>query len=228
MRVWIRAVMVAGVALVLAGCQTPEDSSRLLDATGQPTEFATAGSDGVRHVPTDTEFPEKLSSLELVGTASNGTDSSVTYRNPKGLVVTYYLYRPEAMGAAPIERGPDSELVTAEFARTAVGFTEMLKRGQFSEFEFISTGTRLDLPAKSQELPAHWAVFKFRSPTQGDRPQIGHLMLTGYRNRFLKIRISYPDPLLDPQAPKGTPEQARDAHMNAVANLIRHNGAILN
>lgn len=165
------------------------------------------------HLPTDTSFPATYGDLPMVRVDTRDQDADIGYGTPDGLALTFFLYRPAGAPDLVIARGIGSEPVETVYRETTAAYTQLARIGAFKDLTYILTGARAEIPTKSGPLPMRWTIIRYRQNGQG-RPLIGHMLVAGYQNRFLKIRLSYPDPA---PADLPTEPEARKAKLTALA-----------
>lgn len=208
MRFRATVALLLGIAPALGGC---------LSAGGRPppeayrpraqVEFMTL-ENGVRHhLPTDTAFPARYDTLPMVSAGNRGPDAQVGYAVPEGHALTFFLFRPADRPELVIERGIGSELVENEYRRNTAGFAELERMGMFENLTYVLTNAQIDLTTRSGPLPARLTILRYSLPSRPGVPLIGLMVFTGYQNRFLKIRYSYPDP--SPEDLPTDPEQRK-------------------
>jgi hypothetical protein len=110
----------------------------------------------------------------------------VIYKHARGWAVNVYLYN---SGLAEIPDGASSEVVREEIALIEVGLKELQKQGSYRSFKELAHG-EVSLGASPDAPVAQHRRFEI------DRADVGLVVtdvsITGHRNRFVKIRCTFP------------------------------------
>lgn len=146
-----------------------------------------------KHVQTGVEFPNNLGGLErwsgLLTFGKEDLGGGVQYGIEGKVRATIYLY---TLGLKRIPQGVESSTVREQFAHVSEDIYEMQKQGKYTHVEVLAEGL-LPIPRKTGDLKAlhKWFVYREKHPgIPESSPLLSCLILTGYRNHFLKIRLT--------------------------------------
>lgn len=112
-----------------------------------------------------------------------GLGYSVDYISDAGIRITIYVYD---FGLPAIPDGPDSELAKANIVQAKGDIFRAKEKGLYQSVEQLSDSVVTLGPASGPKI--HKMSFKI---VRGDRENFSELYLTGYKNHFVKLRITY-------------------------------------
>jgi hypothetical protein len=151
-------------------------------------------ADSWRHDGTGMVFPARLGGLLLQGTESYGQQelgASVRYEGPQFLKADVFLY---TLGIQQIPDGIDSELVKKHFESVSQDVLNAVRRGWYSSLVEVGHGT-VQLGTSREGQRALYRCFEYDqnpSPTTATlERRRSYVILTGYRNHFVKIRFTF-------------------------------------
>lgn len=165
------------------------------------------------HAPTSLAFPphigqaEKYASIDYARTMNRpDLGYAWNYRVPGLMVATIYLYN---LGNASIPSGHDNPLVLAQFQQADNDIQAMAKSNRYDELKVTKE------PADCRVANIVFRCLTLAAIRSTDRLRVSTaLMVTGYRNSFLKLRIDW-------QAGVSAAEAAVGGFVNAFAANLR-------
>jgi hypothetical protein len=166
-----------------------------------------------RHAPTSLAFPphidqaEKYASTDYAKTMNRpDLGYAWNYRVPGLTVATIYLY---SLGNASIPSGDDNPLVLAQFRQAYSDIQVMAKSNRYDELKLMKE------PADCRVASVVFRCLTLAAIRSADKVRVATaLMVTGYRNSFLKLRIDW-------QAGVPAAEAAVGGFVNAFAATMR-------
>jgi hypothetical protein len=146
------------------------------------------------HDETGIVFPARLGGMVCRGMDRYGQQElgiSVRYEGAHLLKTDVYLYN---MGLKAIPNGPDSDVVRNHFEGVTQDLFAAQRQGLYSSVVEIGSGTTL-IGSPREGLRALYKCFEYhQNPSPGivsTERRRSYLVLTGYRNHFLKIRLTF-------------------------------------
>lgn len=140
-----------------------------------------------RHNATGLVFPDRLAMLEKKDEVTDysaedpGLGISLGYNGP-GIIITVYLY---TMGLENIPTDLQSPILQEQFRQAVNDIVQTAKAGYYVDLEKISEGEATWDATKVKSLQAS---FRFK---RNDQDVLSQVHLLGYKNHFLKLRITY-------------------------------------
>lgn len=142
------------------------------------------------HPGTNLQFPAKLAQFERAQVRRYDDPKlgvQVSYVIPELGKADFYIFD---FGLTAIPSGINSDVVRSMYVsadRDVQGFAES---GLYLDFErLIALGTVMR--TKGNNLEWYVATYKFRPNRENAEPLVSWLLVTGYRNQFVKIRFSH-------------------------------------
>jgi hypothetical protein len=139
----------------------------------------------------NTRFPLQLAEFEFRGVREYdepGLGVSLAYQHPDGVTATLYIYN---LGLAAIPDGAASPAVRQAFENSHQELLSMAQMGQYENIEVLGKDKIIPVREKPP-LTARLAGYEYNVAAM---PEVGRvqssLVLWGYRNQFIKARISY-------------------------------------
>jgi hypothetical protein len=151
---------------------------------------------------TKLHFPDSLGAWKRTSVhvfPEPGLGKSVSYQHPSDGVVTIYIYNKQQ---PKIPTGATNDIVQAEFATVLEEIEALYANQKYENLRRVLTAEpAITVGDKLATLLA--AVYSFSNPEWHPPQQMSFALLTGYRNRFLKLRYSFPGD------PEKTPERGQ-------------------
>ena len=145
---------------------------------------------------TGVAFPGSLGPLKLMGVKRYqpaGLGLSVGYMAPGPMKADIYLYDADLKN---LGTGLGSPQVHSQFGMAKEEIFMMGQRGHYRSVQLL-TEDKADLATPAVPLPMLRAVFTYsQAPQSGDGqeiPRVSYLLVTAYRDSFLKIRFTFPE-----------------------------------
>jgi hypothetical protein len=165
---------------------------------------------------TKLQFPDKLGSWERSDVhhfdeAALGT--SIGYQHPLTGVATFYIY---SNGLKKIPTGGKSDMVKREFASVLKQIETLYSGEKYENLKKVmDAAPEVTSNGKTATLLASIYSFSVR----GEHPpqRLSYALLTGYRNRFLKLRFTLPADV------EKTPERGQEELKQLVTALLLAN-----
>lgn len=178
------------------------------------TLSATAGT--YTDKATKLRFPDKLGSWEKEDVHhydEPGAGISIHYRHPITGVATFYIYD---NGLKKIPTGGKSDVVTQEFA-SVLRQIESTYSG--AEYEYLKKVMEAAPEVRSNGRTATLlaSIYSFSARDKHPPQRLTYALLTGYRNRFLKLRFTLPADV------EKTPERGQTELKQLVTALLEAN-----
>ncbi|HUS45606.1 MAG TPA: hypothetical protein VM219_06195 [Phycisphaerae bacterium] len=183
---WVLLGLVVSASVLLAAEPIPPGA----DPTEPPQPYV--------EPETGIVFPQRLGVLVLQGVQKYeeaGLGISVAYdcSDPIRVVVDIYIYD---FGRKDIGTGVESEAVKQHFGEVQGHLHAMEERGRYKTVKKLSEES-VSVQVGDKPLALLHAIFEYTNvPAPGsdapERPVKSHILLTGFKDRFLKVRFTYP------------------------------------
>lgn len=142
------------------------------------------------HPGTNLQFPAKLAKFERTRVQRYDDPKlgvQVSYVIPDLGKADFYVFD---FGLTAIPSGINSDMVRSMYASADRDVQSFVESGQYLEFEkLVPLGAVMR--TKNGNIEWHVAAYKFRLNHVNAEPVVSWLLLTGYRNQFVKIRFSH-------------------------------------
>lgn len=153
-------------------------------ATAQTQSAAPATNAGTR-----LSFPATLGgaqferSVNYAAPPANRPDQGFSYHysTPKKLVIAVQVFD----GGRRVPAGSDNPTVVAEFANDLASIEQQIRTGGYGQFE------RPSVPSTCAYGGVTFRCITYSAVTQGNVRVHSKVLLTGYRDHFVKIRIDW-------------------------------------
>jgi hypothetical protein len=180
-----RALMVLGLAIAVSAC---------LGAESAPPEEMKPYVEP----KTGVTFPLKVGPLELKKTVTfdkPGLGVAIRYGQTEPVFVKADIYIYD-LGRANLGTGIGNKAVQAAFEGARADIQTMVDRGQYAALKPLPARP-VSLKVGGKPLPMLTASYEFAvNPPPGSAAdaevQVSHLLVTAFKDQFLKIRFSYP------------------------------------
>lgn len=165
---------------------------------------------------TKLRFPDKLGSWEkdeVHHYDEPGAGTSVNYRHPITGVATFYIYN---NGLKKIPTGGKSDVVMEEFASVLQQIEATYSGAEYEHLKkVLEAAPEVGSDGRTATLLASVHSFSVRDKHPPQR--LSYALLTGYRNRFLKLRFALPADV------EKTPERGQTELKQLIGALLEAN-----
>jgi len=165
---------------------------------------------------TKLRFPDKLGSWEkneVHHYDDPAAGTSIHYRHPITGVATFYIYN---NGLKKIPTGGKSDVVMQEFAGILDQIEKTYSGAEYEHLKKVmEAAPEVRTNGKTATLLA--SVYSFSVRDQHPPQRLSYALLTGYRNRFLKLRYTLPADV------EKTPERGQNELKQLIAALLEAN-----
>jgi hypothetical protein len=169
---------------------------------------------------TGVTFPVALGPYSLAGTS--------TFDKPElGVMIRYevcepYYIRTDVfvydLGRKGLGTGTGNPEVKSHFEGVKSDLTAMERKGRYKGVKLLS-GNPISIKMGEKDLPMLSAVYEYviapESGESGDYPVFSQLYLTAYKDKFLKVRCTYP------KLAKETGEVTMKAFLTALGDILK-------
>lgn len=174
-----------------------------------------AFSDSFKDASTGLTFPATLGSMQQKEVTdfekqnpSSGLGVGILYRDPNPKIYAdIYVYN---LGLKDIPNGSISKIVQEQWKQAEQDIYTIQKQGKLQEVKKLNETTS-SLTSSNAGPTALRTDFSY---IQNGEEKLSHLLLTGYKNNFIKIRFTYPSRL------KGEGEKALDGFVTGMGKLL--------
>jgi hypothetical protein len=141
------------------------------------------------HSSTGITFPDKIGSLtraEIAEFPHKELGTALRYSGPDGVTADVFIYD---MGTSKIPDGPESEVVKEQLQLAAKNVASMVQHGRYA-----SVKEQKEEVVQLGKVETGWNALSkcFVIEVASREWKKSYLLVTGYRNQFLKIRYTYP------------------------------------
>lgn len=142
------------------------------------------------HPASGLHFPASLENFERIAVRRYDDPKlgvQVAYGAPGLGKADFYVFD---FGLSQIPDGINSDFVRSAYSSADRDVQSFAAAGKYLDLEHLVPLGSVMRPSK-HELEWYVAAYKFRTSQEGSEPLVSWLLVTGYRNQFLKVRFSH-------------------------------------
>ena len=165
---------------------------------------------------TGLRFPDNLGPWKKTDVhqyPERGLGTSITYEHPLSGVVTLYIYD---KGMKKIPTGGKSDVVRREFELVEQELETVYSDGKYEKLQkVLEAAPEVTSGDKAATLLA--SVYSYSNPAEHPPQRMTFALLTGYRNRFLKLRYTLPADV------EKTPDRGQNELKQLITAFLKQN-----
>ena len=166
---------------------------------------------------TKLRFPEKIGAwtrtdVHKYPQASAGT--SISYKHALSGVITLYIY---TNGVKKIPTGGNNDIVRGEFESVVQEIESVYGTDEYKDFRTVMTAAPEVQAPDGRTATLLASVHNYTNPETHPATHVSFALLTGYRNRFVKLRYTLPGDI------EKTPERGQNELKQFISGLVASN-----